>query len=271
MNKIKISIVIPTYNREKKVLNTIKSVINTFNKHCEYEIIIVDDNSSDNTLSELNRYFNKEIKDGLINIFINEKNLGVTGSRNKGFFYAKNKWVFFLDSDDELISKNWNQILESLCINTDSPMVFFRCVDEKNNFVGRKFNYEKKIEIDEYIQEGSYGEIICTINKKIIEDIIPFEEELRGYEGLSLARIINKFGFAILSNVVARLYNCDGEDRLSVNSGFLKRMPLLAKGHFLMLKEFGKFMTFKNKSFYFIKAVLYYIVGNIYNFMKGKK
>ncbi|WP_151945332.1 glycosyltransferase family 2 protein [Aliarcobacter butzleri] len=270
MNKIKISVVIPTYNREKKVLNTIKSVIKTFNEFCEYEIIVVDDNSSDNTLLKLNKYFNKEINSELIKIFINKENLGVTGSRNIGFFYSKNSWVFFLDSDDELLSNNSEIILNSLNRNIDSPMIFFRCIDEKDNFVGTRFDFEKKIEIFEYIEKGSYGEILCVINKSIVNDV-PFEEKLRGYEGLSLARIINKYGFAILSDVVARLYNCDGDDRLSVSSGFLRRMPLLSKGHFLMLKEFGKFMTLKSKSFYFIKAMVYYVVGNIYYFIKGRK
>ncbi|AXX91793.1 hypothetical protein CPU12_11460 [Malaciobacter molluscorum LMG 25693] len=270
MNEIKISIVIPTYNREKKVLNTIKSVIKTFDGHCEYEIIVIDDKSTDDTVLKLNKYFDKEIKNKLIKIFINKKNLGVTGSRNRGFFLSSNDFVFFLDSDDEFISNNSKHILNYLNKNIDSPMIFFRCIDEKNNFVGTRFDFEKKIEIFEYIQKGSYGEILCVINKNIVNDT-PFEEELRGYEGLSLARIINKYGFAILSDVIARLYNCDGEDRLSVNSGFLRRMPLLSKGHFLMLKEFGKFMTLKSKFFYFIKAILYYIIGNIYNFMKGNK
>jgi len=86
---MKISVVIPTFNREAFILKAIDSIkkqsVNVD------EIIVVDDGSSDNTKSLLE---NSDIK------YIYQKNSGVSSARNAGIKEAKNDWLAFLDSDD---------------------------------------------------------------------------------------------------------------------------------------------------------------------------
>ena len=90
-----ISIIMPAYNSERTIAESIYSVISqTYN---DYELIIVDDCSTDST---------KEIVEGLaasdarIRLVTNSHNKGTAGSRNVGITLARGEWIAFLDSDD---------------------------------------------------------------------------------------------------------------------------------------------------------------------------
>jgi len=93
-----ISVIIPSYNSDEFVNNAIESVLNQ--TYVDYEIILVDNNSSDNTVEILNKYLLKY--PGKIKIF-HEYKKGAPAARNKGLQQAKGEWTQFLDSDDELL------------------------------------------------------------------------------------------------------------------------------------------------------------------------
>ncbi len=89
-----VSVVMPAYNAEKTISEAIESVLNqTFT---DFELIILNDCSRDDTENIINKY----ISDVRIIYVKNEKNLGVSETRNKGIDRAKGKWIAFLDSDD---------------------------------------------------------------------------------------------------------------------------------------------------------------------------
>lgn len=93
-----VSILITAYNREQYIAEAIKSVIAS--TYTNWELIIVDDGSVDNTVL-IARGF--EAKDDRINLYINEKNLGDYPNRNKAASYAKGKYLKYLDSDDKIL------------------------------------------------------------------------------------------------------------------------------------------------------------------------
>ena len=93
LQKVDISVIIPTHNREQHIINSIKSVLNqSFNN---FEIIIIDDCSTDNTQYEI-----KKIKDNRIKYIKLNKVYGASYSRNLGIKLAKGKFISFQDSDD---------------------------------------------------------------------------------------------------------------------------------------------------------------------------
>lgn len=89
---MKISVVIPLYNKEKNIKDTIQSVLNQTNT--EFEIIVVNDGSTDNSLQII-----QQIQDPRVRI-IDKPNGGVSSARNKGIEEAKYEWIAFLDADD---------------------------------------------------------------------------------------------------------------------------------------------------------------------------
>lgn len=90
-----VSIVMPAFNCEKYIAESIKSVLAQTYKN--WELIVIDDGSKDNTC-EIIKEFAK--KDPRIKPITNEKNIGVSATRNRGIDLALGDWIAFLDSDD---------------------------------------------------------------------------------------------------------------------------------------------------------------------------
>ena len=91
-----ISIVIPLYNKERAIINTLQSVLAQTYTDCE--IIIVDDGSTDNSLNVVHKRIS-ELENERIRV-IHKKNGGVSSARNRGIKEAKGEYVALLDGDD---------------------------------------------------------------------------------------------------------------------------------------------------------------------------
>ncbi len=92
MTDISFSIVIPLYNKGQHIIDTINSVLNQ--TYTNYEIIVVNDGSTDNSLEKLSTITDKRIK------IINKENGGVCSARNTGIQASLNDYIAFLDADD---------------------------------------------------------------------------------------------------------------------------------------------------------------------------
>ena len=91
----KVDVLLPTYNVEKYIRQTLDSVISQSFR--DFNLLILDDCSNDNTFNIVKSY---EKSDSRINVFRNEKNLGVVNSRNKLFELSKSELLAICDADD---------------------------------------------------------------------------------------------------------------------------------------------------------------------------
>lgn len=90
---MKISVVIPLYNKEKQIAHTLQSVFKqTFQ---DFEVVVVDDGSTDGSVAEVEKLSDSRIR------LIHQKNAGVAAARNRGIEEAKGDLIAFLDADDE--------------------------------------------------------------------------------------------------------------------------------------------------------------------------
>lgn len=90
-----VSVLMTCYNREKYITEAIESVLASSYKN--FELIIVDDASADNTVSIAESF---GARDSRVKVFVNESNLGDYKNRNKAASFAKGKYIKYLDSDD---------------------------------------------------------------------------------------------------------------------------------------------------------------------------
>lgn len=90
-----VSVVMPAYNAARYIGEAIESVISQ--SFGNWELIIIDDGSSDGTAQAACRY--KE-RDGRISLYSNDTNLGVSMTRRKGVSISRGEWIAFLDADD---------------------------------------------------------------------------------------------------------------------------------------------------------------------------
>ncbi|QQX75956.1 MULTISPECIES: glycosyltransferase family 2 protein [Aequorivita] len=86
------SVIIPLYNKELSIYNTIQSIL--IQSYKDFEIVIVNDGSTDKSVEVV-----EKIKDDRIRL-IHQENQGVSAARNTGIKHAKHEWICFLDADD---------------------------------------------------------------------------------------------------------------------------------------------------------------------------
>lgn len=136
-NNPKISVIIPTYNREKLIERSIKSVLNQTYKNIE--VIVVDDCSNDNTKSIVN-----SIKDDRLIYIKLSKNKGACYARNKGIEAASGKYIAFNDSDDVFYKNKLEKQLKNL-LNNNSDLDFCKMkVFRDMNYIFPSIEQEKK-------------------------------------------------------------------------------------------------------------------------------
>lgn len=118
MNQIMISIVVPVYNVEKYINQCIDSILNQTYPH--FELICVDDGSTDNSYKILKEY---EKQDSRV-IVIQQKNQYAGVARNRGMEIAKGKYILFLDSDDFILENTFELLVEGAEKDKTDVLVF---------------------------------------------------------------------------------------------------------------------------------------------------
>ena len=140
-----ISVIIPVFNCEKYLDICITSVL--MQSYQDYEIICIDDKSTDDSLTILKKYAKN---DNRIKILTNDVNKGPGYCRNKGVDVAEGRYIFFLDSDD-WINEETLEVLYNRCENDKLDFIMFKYFvyyDDKNIF-GHEPYYDM-IYMDEY-------------------------------------------------------------------------------------------------------------------------
>ncbi len=135
MNNPAISVIMTAYNTEKYIKEAIESILNQTFK--DFEFIIVDDGSTDNTRLIIEEYAKKDRR---IKILYNKKNLGIVKSLNKAIAIAKGKYIARMDSDD--VSK-LNRLEKQFVFMESNPKVGvcgtnFILINEKGKIIGWK-------------------------------------------------------------------------------------------------------------------------------------
>src|SRR5712671_6437213 len=96
MSSLQFSVIIPAYNRGEAIRTAIASVL--AQRGCEFEVVVVDDGSSDDTLAVVEHLDDARLRS------ISQPNRGPSAARNEGAKIARGEYLVFLDSDDELVA-----------------------------------------------------------------------------------------------------------------------------------------------------------------------
>jgi glycosyltransferase involved in cell wall biosynthesis len=131
MNQIEkeplISVLMPSYNSGKYISFAIESILNSSYKN--FELIITDDNSNDNTFNIAKEY---AIKDDRIKLFRNERNFGDYGNRNKAASHATGKYLKYVDHDDFIYPNGLEIIVNQMEKHPIASVGFFSLAQNKN-------------------------------------------------------------------------------------------------------------------------------------------
>ncbi|RTE67155.1 glycosyltransferase [Amphritea opalescens] len=161
-----VSVIIPVYNGATYIAEAVESILNQ--TYDNFEIIIVDDASSDNSLRIVNNYESNKIK-----IITNDYNVGVAASRNRGIKAAKGKYVAFMDSDDVSAI---NRLLIQVCFLESHPefgLVSSHFVTFEDELETGKRSM-KKLPVDSYYIAAAllFQSVICCPSAMMRVDIL---------------------------------------------------------------------------------------------------
>lgn len=170
---IKLSVIIPMYNPGQLIGYALDSILNQ--KYTNYEVIIVDDGSSDNSSEIVHSYCNKYSQI----LYFKVKNGGASKARNYGFSIAKGDYVYFFDQDDMLFSEDaFRKIVNCLILNKNIDVLIFRYVE----FFEKEHSYRKRPRYPE-VDSSGLNESKFNLIYKLVENgnipISPWDKVIR--------------------------------------------------------------------------------------------
>ena len=166
-----VSIIIPVFNREKLVVNTLKSCSKQTYKN--FEVICIDDHSTDNSKASIKSYINT---DDRVKYYTNENTKGVSGARNTGLSVAKGSYIAFLDSDDQYKPEHLSIMVDILNKNSSIDWIFsdFERIDINGNITQKSVFNSNRLNMNKFNTKTKNG--ITTRNKlDIIKNHILYE------------------------------------------------------------------------------------------------
>jgi glycosyltransferase involved in cell wall biosynthesis len=175
----------------------------------DWEVIVVDDGSTDATRAVLARYADPRIK-----LVAHETNRGVTAAKNTGFDHSAGEWIATLDSDDALAPGALSTFMRVLSeVDPTLDAISCNCVDSRTGrFSGEGFGGDQYIDIARSLSE-TRGEFWGMFHRRILGKQ-RFDERIAGREAVLWTRIHAGARWYYLHQGL-RIYHTEGDDRLT--------------------------------------------------------
>lgn len=214
---MKISVVIPLYNKEKHIAHTIETVLNQ--SYSDFELIVIDDGSTDKSAEIVSNIIDDRI------CLIRGENKGVSIARNIGVDLAKSNYVAFLDADDEWMPNFLEEIYSLICNYPDARLFATALTVHERN--GEKYILQfpclptdgSQCLIKNYFLSSLHysplsSSSVC-VEKRTFEDLKGFKCDTKNGEDLDLwCRFALKYQIAYSSKPSA-VYRRDSENMAS--------------------------------------------------------
>jgi len=263
----KISVIIPTYNRANLIGKSIQSVLNQ--TYQDFEIIVVDDSSTDSTEDVI-----KNLDDLRIIYIRHKENKGPSAARNTGIKVANGEYIAFQDSDDEWFPEKLEKQLDLFNNSAHEVGVvysgFYRIEPDKKRYIPLNRVTQKEGNIHNELLKGNFiGAPAVLIKKKCFEKT-NFDEDLHALEDWDLWIGISKYyDFRYINQALFQSYYTQNSVSTDQNKtidalkiilmnhldDFNKHKKILSKHYFKIGVRLCSNGDLKNGRDYLIKAV----------------
>ena len=164
---MRLSIIIPVYNVEAYVGKTLESVFRTTARAEDFEVIVVNDGTRDNSMEVVRQYANRP------NItIVEQENQGLSAARMNGLAVAKGEYVWFVDSDDWLVDDGVGKVLKLLEEREGAEVLMFPIV----------WNYEDTAKNHSSVTGTNAGKGIASKEDKCVYDYVSAKYRLSSWQ-----------------------------------------------------------------------------------------
>ncbi|WP_196892727.1 glycosyltransferase family 2 protein [Aureivirga marina] len=234
----KVSIITPCYNAEEFISQTIESVL--AQTYQNWEMLIVDDNSLDNSISILENYVSKDTR---IKLFKCKENQGAAHTRNIALKKVTGKYVAFLDSDDLWKPTKLEKQIDFMK-EKDAKLSFtsYECMQENGELLQQTRHVSGRVSYQDLLHKNSMGCLTVMFDANYFSDFqMPLIRKRQDY-ALWL-KLLKNTDYAYALEESLAIY------RLRENSISSKKIELI-KWNWKLFREIEKFSIIK--SFYFL-------------------
>jgi glycosyltransferase involved in cell wall biosynthesis len=188
----KVSIILPTYNRAYLIGRAIQSILNQ--TYQDFEIIIIDDGSKDDT-EKIIRGFKE--KDNRIKYISFDANKGAAAARNAGIKMSKGEYITFQDSDDEWVIDKLEKQMKVIETSSENIVVycgFWRIDGDEKIYIPDINILNREGNINKELLKGNFvGTPSILLPKKNLEKVGMFDENLSRLQDWDLAIRLSKY------------------------------------------------------------------------------
>lgn len=259
---MELSVVIVNWN-VKEILSKCLESIFFYSKDINYEVILVDNHSSDGSVEHLKQKFRNEINIGRLKLIANDFNAGFAKANNQGFKLAKGEFILFMNPDMELKENSFKKMLDYLKTKPEAGIVtgrllygdktvqpnvksfptlcsqilillkmhhFFSWLPCLKKYLMKDFKYTNEQEVDMVM-----GAFIFT-KKKVMEEINAWDEDYwLWWEDVEMCRVVKDKGYKIIFTPITEIIHYEGK---SFEQTFgLKKQKRFNKGMLLYFKK----------------------------------
>lgn len=232
------SVIMPTYNRAFCIATAVDALLNQ--TYQNFELIIVDDGSTDATAELLKSKYDAELKSGKIVFLPQEKNAGVCAARNKGLEAAKYEWIAYADTDN-CPRPNFLEIFEK-GIRENNAECFNAKIfcTSSGEIIGEKTKYKKLLQGNQ-IDLGAF-----VHSKRLYDTLGGFDTSLTRYVDWDLVLTYTKKNPSVFLNEIVLDYNDSDDFQRITNS--VKNVENFKKIRRKHLSAFARLFNVQKKS-----------------------
>jgi glycosyltransferase involved in cell wall biosynthesis len=217
---VKVSVLIPVYNTERHIGESIESII--CQSYQNFELIICDDCSTDKSFEIASQY---ALRDARIKVFRNEKNLGIASNRNRLVALAQGEYIVWQDADDVSLPNRIESQLDFLERNPDVAIVggYLQFFGDGRESSVRKYASDDRSLRNSIFRYAPVAQPAAMIRKRCILEVGEYNPKYPYSEDLDMSfRLGSRFRFANLPAVLIK-YRQHGE---SATFAKLRRMEI---------------------------------------------
>ena len=222
---MKISIILPTYNRESTIARSIKSILKQTWQ--DFELIIVDDGSTDNTCSVVESFSDSRIK------YYRQENAGASSARNIGVTYSETDIIAFCDSDDVWKEEKLEKQVRFMEVNPSTSLVYTAYMmhtRDRDIRVPKEGNICDKDILSGLLVKNSIGAPTVMVRKDAFQAVDGFDISMKSLEDWDFAiKVAKEYQIGFIDEILVDAYDTGTGISHSIAPYFQSRCLMVAR------------------------------------------